>query len=107
MAGDGRRQDPRSISTKVLPFKQDVYTTSSKQLALDVERLLIGLGFAVTVNIYKDARAERYHDIFEVRILGFSEAVATPENYYMVKSDGHVFSARVPGNKLLIKRESS
>jgi DNA-directed RNA polymerase subunit beta' len=105
LEGDGRRIDPRY--NKTLPFNQDVYTTSSETLAKDVERLIISLGYAATVNSYVDKRSDSYFDVYEVRILDFTEAVANKESYYTTDSDGHVYSVQVPGGLVYTKRNGS
>lgn len=107
LAGDGRRKDPRNYEKHMIPFDQDTYTTSSEKLAKDVERLMIGLGFATSFNKYADSRQESYHDVYEIRMLDFTELLANPDNYYTAESDGHVYSVTVPGNKVLIRREGS
>lgn len=103
LLGDGRigsvREDGRS-------YRQLVYTTVSPQLAVDVERLAVTLGYATTVKQYPDRREERYKDVFEVRLLQHRYRTARPRHpaypakFYTKNHSGLVYCATVPGSKL-------
>ena len=103
MLGDGRigstRKDGRS-------YEQQVYTTCSERLALDVERLAISLGYSTKISQYEDNREERYKDIFEVRLLQHRFRSANPSHpnyptrFYKKDFSGEVYCATVPGGLL-------
>jgi DNA-directed RNA polymerase beta subunit/DNA-directed RNA polymerase beta' subunit/intein/homing endonuclease len=106
LLGDGR------LSRRHNEHKQFsyVYTTTSRELALGVERLIISLGYGATVKCYSDSREERYHDVYEIRQLLHEEHSWQASShhrvspYYTVEYDGEVFCATVPGSLLLVRR---
>ncbi|MCA8940028.1 MAG: hypothetical protein KDB07_09475, partial [Planctomycetes bacterium] len=107
LKGDGRLTSNRATG---VTYNQKVYTTTSPELAADVERLAIGLGYAVTVAVYPDLREERYLDIYEVRLLRHREWQVDPERersrakYEIHDFIGEVFCATVPGGLLLVRK---
>lgn len=108
LLGDGRTYSTR---TKIPTYKQQVYCTTSPQLAKDFEMLATGLGHSVTTGKYKDNREGRYLDTYEVRILQNNVRSARKWNHRSKKNDyytkqytGMVYCATVPGGLLLVKR---
>lgn len=102
MLGDGRGNSKRATGKT---YRQQVYTTTSRQLALDVERIAISLGRSVRVSKYEDRREERYLDVYEVRLLcdRFRQAVPRKRHYYTTEHDGYVYCATVPGGLLYVR----
>ena len=102
MLGDGRGTSKRATGKT---YRQQVYTTTSRQLALDVERIAISLGRSVRVSKYEDRREERYLDVYEVRLLcdRFRQAVPRKNHYYTAKHDDYVYCATVPGGLLYVR----
>lgn len=107
LKGDGRLHSARTTGVY---YEQKVFTSSSKNLALDFERLAISLGYAVTLSCYEDKREERYLDMYEVRILRHREWEVDPHReksraaYNKLPYDGMVYCATVPGSLLLVRR---
>jgi DNA-directed RNA polymerase beta subunit/DNA-directed RNA polymerase beta' subunit len=108
LLGDGRTYSTR---TKIPTYKQQVYCTTSPQLAKDFEQLATGLGHSVTISKYQDKREERYHDTYEIRILQNNIRSARKWNhrskkndYYTKEYEGFVYCATVPGGLLLVRR---
>lgn len=107
LLGDGRIDSNRSDGRS---YSQRVYTTTSRQLALDVERLAIGLGYPVSISVYEDDREARYLATYEVRLLQHRHRTARPHhpnypaNYYIADYDGMVYCATVLGGLLYIRR---
>jgi len=106
MKGDGRRTDPRN-PLKAKRMECETYTTTSKRLAEDVERLMISLGLAPSIKCYQDEREDRYLDIYEVRILGKSDTQLLPKKGHHSRKDykGKVYGITVPGGLLYVKEE--
>ena len=110
LKGDGRLCSTRTTGVE---YNQKVYTTTSPELAKDVERLAIGLGYAVTSHKYQDNREERYLDVYEVRLLKYREWVVDPDRerssatYSTIDYDGYVYCATVPGGLLYVRKGSN
>lgn len=107
MLGDGHIDCKRAADKQ---YKQQVYCTTSTQLALDVERLALSLGHAVRIRVYADKREERYLDVYEVRLLHPRWRTALPKHghYYIEENfDGMVYCAEVPGSLLYMRRQGS
>jgi DNA-directed RNA polymerase beta subunit len=106
LAGDGREGSVRKSGKS---YKQQVYCTSSKELAAGVERLAISLGYAVRTRKYEDNREERYLSIYEVRLLQHRERTALRRkgHYYTEQYAGTVYCATVPGGLLYVRRNGS
>ncbi len=87
----------------------EVLTTTSPQLALDFERLSIGLGKPTKTAMYVDPREDRYLPIYEIRVLQAKERTANPRkgHYYTVPYRGKVYCAEVPGGMLYIRRNGA
>ena len=108
LLGDGRLGCTRFGDRS---YDQRVYTTTSPQLATDVERLAIGLGYPVSVSSYEDNREDRYLDTYEIRLLHHRYRTARPHHpnyparYYIEDYDGMVYCATVPGGLLYVKRK--
>lgn len=93
--GDGRRKSGTFT-----------YCTSSKALALDVERLAFGLGKSVRVRFEHDNRPQsRTGGIWCVHLSKNSErcAVGKQGHYSKYAYDGPVFCATVPGSLLYVR----
>ena len=104
LAGDGRRIDPRSNKAKDFEFEQDTFTTNSPQLAEDVERLAISLGYTVSHNIYEyTGDKAKFHPAHEVRLMHETEAVVRVDQHYTQEYDGKVHCVTVPGSLIMIK----
>ena len=103
LLGDGRKDSHRATGAS---YKQSVYCTTSPQLAIDVERLAIGLGYAVSVTKYVDNREERYRDVYEIRLLRQTkrEVQGSKGHFYTVDYKGMIYCATVPGGLLYVKR---
>lgn len=107
MKGDGRIGSDRLSG---VAYNQQVYTTSSPELAKGVERLAISLGYATTTKVYSDNREPRYRDIYEIRLLRHGEWVVDPDRdrsssrHYIMDFDGKVYCATVPGGLLLVRQ---
>lgn len=103
IAGDGRKGSRRATG-KI--YQQTVYCTTSARLAKDVEQLAISLGHPVRTRQYVDSRAERYLDVYEVRLLRHRERTALRRkgHYYTMQYDGMVYCATVPGGLLYVRR---
>ncbi len=106
LLGDGRVGCKRATGKT---YKQRVFCTTSRQLALDVERLAIGLGNPVRVACYKDKREDRYLDVYEVRLLRsrLRQAVPSKGHYFTQKYAGTVYCATVPGGLMYVRRGDS
>lgn len=106
LLGDGRINNKRATGKT---YNQRVYTTTSKRLALDVERLAITLGHPVRVSCYADKREDRYLDVYEVRLLQdrYRQAVPRKGDYFVEDYDGMVYCAEVPGGLLYARRGDS
>lgn len=104
MLGDGRIDAHRATGKS---YKQEVFCTTSPQLALDVERLAISLGRAVRTRKYQDKREERYLDIYEVRLMqnDLRQAVPGRGHYFTEDYDDMVYCPTVPGGLIYIRRE--
>lgn len=108
LLGDGRL----SHTHKSARQRGYVYTTTSKQLAEDVERMFISLGWAASLKVYKDKREERYLDVYETRLLLHREVTSQPVSvagkrsspFYTVDYTGMVYCATVPGSFLYTRR---
>jgi DNA-directed RNA polymerase subunit beta' len=104
LMGDGRRTQNRGSHI----WYNEVYTTTSRRLALDVERLIVSLGRAAKISSYEDKRAERYRDVYEVRIFQCPERSVQKRNlkaYFKQKYEGMVYCAEVPGGLLYMRRD--
>ena len=97
MRGDGR------TCLKAGKYEQAVYTTTSAQLALDVERLIISLGHGTTHHVYQDNRQERYLDVHEVRVLRRPELHIYKDMHYKEFHKGKVYCVTVPGSFVYAK----
>jgi DNA-directed RNA polymerase beta subunit len=108
MRGDGRQGQRRASGKE---WASGTYTTTSRALALGVERLMISLGFAARVRSYEDPREERYHDVYEVRqYLRPERHVQRPQAkraYSIEQYAGMVYCAEVPGGLMYIRRSDS
>ena len=102
LLGDGRI-DSKRASGKT--YRQRVYCTTSARLAMDVERLAISLGLPARIARYTDRRAERYLEVYEVRLLQnrYRQAVPRKHHYYVEQYSGLVYCATVPGGLLYIR----
>lgn len=98
LAGDGR-----TCSNHGSP--QRVYCTTSPELASGFERLAFTLGYACSVRRYTDEREERYHDVYEVRVLKTTRAFVETRHspYYTTPYKGKVYCATVPGSLLYVR----
>lgn len=106
MKGDDRKSFYKSDGS----FQyNNVYTTTSPQLAKDVLRLGISLGYAVTHKIYPDKREERYLDVHEVRLLKHDRTKILTSKGHTSKHEfsGTVYGITVPGGLLLAKIDNS
>lgn len=103
LLGDGRINSNRATGKN---YKQEVFCTTSEQLARDVERLAISLGRSVRTRVYTDRREERYRPVYEVRLLRdrFRQAVPRKGHYYTKPYKGDVFCATVPGGLLYVRQ---
>lgn len=86
-------------------YSQEIYTTTSRQLAKDVERLMISLGCAVSVRKYKDKREERYLDVYEIRKLRRPNLNIYKDMQYKTHYEGNVYCVTVPGGLIYIKKD--
>ena len=104
LAGDGRL----CATHKNKRQSSQYYTTTSKRLSHDVERLVISLGKAATWHRYRDKRKDEYLDTYEVCILRDKERSALPGkgHYYTQQYKGMVYCATVPGSFLYVRRNS-
>jgi len=102
LLGDGRINSKRATGKR---YKQQVYCTTSRRLALDVERLIIGLGMPTRVSKYVDNRESRYLDVYEVRILRnrYRQTVPRKGHHYVEQYNGLVYCATVPGGLLYVR----
>ena len=97
LLGDGR------LCKKNKKYEQAIYTTTSAQLALDVERLIISLGHGTTHKVYQDNRQERYLDVHEVRVLRRPELHIYKDMHYKEFHKGKVYCVTVPGSFVYAK----
>ena len=111
LKGDGRTESNRASGVH---YKQQVYTTTSPELATGVERLGVLLGYATTRSVYQDKREERYLPIHEVRLLKNTVHGVYPkhprsgmDDFYTTQYSGMVYCATVPGGALLVRRGKS
>lgn len=106
LLGDGRINSYRSNGRF---YKEKVYTTTSQQLAKDVERLAISLGWATKIRCHIDNREKRYLDVYYVRLMQHRLRAALPKkkHYYTVDYDDYVYCAEVPGSLLYMRRNGS
>ena len=107
LLGDGRFGSQKRASGK--EQYGEVLCTTSPQLALDFERLSVGLGRQTTTHVYKDKREKRYLPVYEIRVLqAFEKAAHKYKGHFYTKQyRGRVFCAEVPGGMLLIRRHGS
>lgn len=106
LRGDGRLTQTRGGKS----MANEVYTTTSAQLALGVERLVISLGMPAKVRKYEDKREERYKDVYEIRVFQNPERHIQKshlESYYKKKYKGVVYCAEVPGGLVYVRRAGS
>jgi DNA-directed RNA polymerase beta subunit len=103
LLGDGRI-DSRRATGKT--YTQEVFCTTSRRLAGDVERLAISLGWSVRTSVYADKREDRYLDVYEVRLLQdrYRQAVPRKGHYFTQEHDGLVYCATVPGGLLYVRQ---
>lgn len=101
LLGDGRTYSKRVKHS----YKQQVYTTTSPQLAKDFERLAVELGYPVSIKIYSDNREEHYLDVYEIRVMQRKGCVAHDKkgHYYTREYDGNVHCVTVPGGMFLMR----
>jgi DNA-directed RNA polymerase beta subunit len=104
LLGDGRTFSHRVTGVS---YEQKVYTTTSKELAIGVERLAIGLGYGVKTAVYQDNRQEHYRDMFEIRLLSHGDRTLRANYYYTTDFNDTVYCATVPGSLLLVRRNGS
>lgn len=106
LLGGGRINSNRATGRH---YVQQVYCTTSPQLALDVERLAISLGYAVRTAVYSDDREERYLDTHEVRLMQHRWRAVFPKKGHVTSEHyaGMVYCAEVPGGLLLTRRNGS
>lgn len=101
LLGDGRFGYLRKTGTY---YYQQIYTTSSKELAKGFERVAISLGKGTSHKWYEDNRQERYHTMHELRILQRTETqILKGRHVKSVPYKGWVYCVTVPGGKILIK----
>jgi len=96
MLGDG----------KVDSYGGQQYSSCSRRLAEDFERLAISLGMSTRIKTYQDNREERYKDIHNVYIMKRKELCirAKKGEYTISNYDGIVYCATVPGGLLYTRR---
>jgi DNA-directed RNA polymerase beta subunit len=107
LLGDGRRG---RVPYTGVRHDRNVFCTTSPRLAADFERLALSLGHPARTGRYTDDRAERYKDVFEVRLLKHrlrQARTAKGMGYYVENYDGKVFCAEVPGGLLYVRRNKS
>ncbi len=81
------------------------YTSTSKRLAYDFQRLAISLGYATNVRKYADNREARYLYTYVVYVYKNPKKVAQkPKYYYIQNYTGKVYCATVPGGLLYVRR---
>lgn len=101
LLGDGRFGYLRKTGRY---YYQQIYTTSSKELAKGFERIAISLGKGTSHKWYEDNRQERYHTMHELRILQRTETqILKGKHVKSVPYKGWVYCVTVPGGKILIK----
>ena len=107
LLGNGRTYSKRSDAKK--SYLQQVYTTTSPQLAKDFERLAISLGHSTRTAVYEDKRQERYLPVYEIRVLKHRErtAINRKGHFYTQEYDDYVYCAEVPGHLLYTRRNNS
>lgn len=103
LRGDGRIGSHRKDGSS---YKQQVYCTTSVQLAKDVERLAISLGYGTKISRYSDEREERYRDVYEIRLHRHKERMITwrKDHFYTEHYDAMVYCATVPGGLLYVRK---
>lgn len=99
LAGDGRKIDPKCNKINIFEYKQNTFTTNNSQLAEDVERLAISLGYTVS-HIYK-------YPAHEVRLMVEEDAVIHTNQHYTKLYNGPVYCVTVPGSLIMIKHGKS
>jgi DNA-directed RNA polymerase beta subunit len=107
LLGDGRTYSKRKGQKK--SYLQQVYTTTSPQLAKDFEQLAISLGHSTRTAVYPDKRQPRYLPIYEIRVLKHRErtAIKSRGHYYTQEYNDYVYCAEVPGHLLYTRRNGS
>ena len=103
LLGDGRIGCKRATGKS---YRQRVMCTTSPQLAIDVERLAISLGYPTRTARYIDKREERYLPVYEIRLLcKYRRQAFHQKGHYRIEQyDGLVYCAEVPGNLLYTRR---
>ena len=106
LLGDGRINSRRKTGRA---YRQQVFCTTSRQLAIDVERLALSLGKPVRVSTYADKRETHYLDVHEVRLLCDRYRQAQPRHspYFTEAYAGMVYCATVPGGLMYVRRHGA
>ena len=114
MWGDGRKATKGSHKGEPKSF-----CSSSRQLALDVQRLAFGLGTASRLCFEPDDRQPQYAGCYVVFLRDRRISTLTPGSpnaaaersrrncYYTRQYDGMVYCAEVPGGLLYVRRNNS
>ena len=100
--GDGSRKENGLVT----------YTTSSAQLVTDFVRLCTTLGLPARVRKPDERHPEGYTPRFSIGVLssvvqGVTSARQYDKDYFICKYEGMVYCARIPGEKLLVRRHGS
>jgi len=104
--------DGRTIKLNSKKHTQN-FRVASEQLARDVQRLAISLGYSTNFTFHKDTRQLSYVGCWNVSIHTCNERVinswasiqrAGKQQYYTIDYKGFVYCAEVPGHLLYVRR---
>ena len=108
--GDGRRRKWEARRVTHALSEYECYCTTSKQLADDVYRLLIELGYSANITFEPDTRKDIYLGCYCVHVHSFSERLVSskcsrhPDGMYTRQQyDDMVYCAEVPGGLMFVK----
>lgn len=94
----------RNSKTRYKKRYERIYITNNVRLANDIERLAIGLGYAVSHRIKKTKG--HFLPIHTVRLLKFSHSQINRKHHYKKQYSGMVYCATVPGGLLYVRRNN-